>query len=500
MNAVKWSYSANWGERAFGALFSIILASLLGPKDFGIVSLGVIYVMFLQMFLDQGFVAALIQRKDLDQKHLDAVFWMDVALSLVLVGVSVAWSRWWASVNHTPELAAVISVLSLCIPIEGLAVVQKTLLSREMDFKSLSIRSNVAVLASGIIGVGLAYAGLRVWALVAQMIIRDLIALVLLWRLSHWRPRLGFSWRHLRELMGFSVSNFIAQLGIFIDAQASSIVLSLSLGPVAVGLYRLAERLTGSVLGIATSSIQAVSLPEFSRFQRQPEQLRRSALMCIRLSAMVTMPALAGLAAVSTPLLSLLGPQWLPATGVLKILCVLCIAVIFHFFTVPMLQALSRTREIVILEWARTIFGVLILIGVGYLVRGAAMERQIVGVALARFVVGALVVTPVFLYILMRLCRISVRDFIAAIAPSALASAAVVAVVAVIQHTDSVWHVRPMILLAWEVVAGGVAGAAVVLALAPELRSVASRNCQKLFRGAVAPTDLKIVDRTQGEV
>src|ERR1700722_5052837 len=148
LNALKWSYTASWGEKGFSALFTVFLAGLLGPRDFGTVSIAVIYIGFLQMFLDQGFMAALIQKKNLEPAHLDAVFWMDQALSVFLVGVSILLSGWWAAKNHAPEIAVIISVLSLSIPMQGLAVVQGAILSREMDFRGLSIRSNVAVLAS----------------------------------------------------------------------------------------------------------------------------------------------------------------------------------------------------------------------------------------------------------------------------------------------------------------------------------------------------------------
>src|SRR6202011_973642 len=100
----------------------VVLAGLVDPQNFGVVSIALVYIAFMQMFLDQGFVAALIQRKDLDPEHLDAVFWMDMALSLFLIGLTIPFSRWWAAVNHAPQSANVIIALSLCIPIEGLAV------------------------------------------------------------------------------------------------------------------------------------------------------------------------------------------------------------------------------------------------------------------------------------------------------------------------------------------------------------------------------------------
>jgi O-antigen/teichoic acid export membrane protein len=473
LNAVKWSYAASLGERAFGAIFAVILAALLGPRDFGIISIAVIYISFLQMFLDQGFVAALIQKKKLEPQHLNSVFWMDLALSFFLVALSILLSRWWAAINHAPQVATIISVLSLCIPIEGMAIVQKTILSREMDFKSLSIRSNASVLVSGVIGIGMAFGGLGVWALVGQQIVRDLSALILLWRLSPWRPRFEFSWPHLKDLMGFSISNFIAQLGIFADLYTGSILLGILFGPVAVGLYRLADRLMNSVLAIATSSIQAVSLPEFSRFQDDPDNLKKSALSCIGLSSSVTLPALSGLAAVSGPLMATIGPKWVAASDVLKVLCILGMVLIFGFFTGPLLQAMARPHRLALLEWARTVVGMLCLVVAGRLVRNGSVTSQIMSIALARFVAGALLATPVFMYILMRLCRISIRDLAAAVAPSAFASVALVTMITMFQHLGYLSHGKPSILLVTEIAIGGTVGLIVLLSLDAHLRATA---------------------------
>jgi teichuronic acid exporter len=481
LHAVKWAYIGNWGERSFSALFTFVLAALLGPRDFGIVSIAVIYVAFLQMFLDQGLVAALIQKKNLDPEHSDAVFWMDMALSLFLVALSILLSRWWGRVNHAPELAPIISALSLCIPIEAFAIVQKSLLSKEMNFRAISIRSNVSVLVSGIIGIALAFAGFGVWALVAQQILRDFTALVLLWKLSPWRPRFRFSWKHLKELMHFSVSNFIGQFAIFADAQAGSILLGVFFGPVAVGLYRIADRLVNSVVSMATSSIQSVSLPEFSRHQDNPSELRKSALSCVRLSSAMTIPALAGLAAVSGPLMATLGSKWLPASDVLKVLSVLGMSAVFAYFTGPLLQALSRPHHLAVLEWARVAVGVVFLAVAGYLVRGGTLTQQIIGLSLARFVPGFFLVMPAFLYILMRLAGISFRDLVASVAPSAVASGGLVVAIILFQLYGWPADAKPATVLVAELLLGGIVGLTLLVLLDKQLRSAILKLHQRML-------------------
>lgn len=462
----------NIGDRAISALITVVLAGILGPREFGLVSIALIYINFMQMFLDQGLAVALIQKKDLKQEHCDAVFWMNLGVSLLFVGMTVLISGWSAKINHAPDLARLLSVLSLCIPIEGLSLVQAALVRRDMDFKSLTIRSNVSMFIGGATGLAMAFAGFGVWALVGQQLVRDFSALLLLWKLGHWRPRVEFSWAHLKDLMGFSLHNFVAGLGTFADQQTGAILLGVLFGPLAVGLYRLAERLMGSVMSMATTSIQGVSLPEFARLQDQPEELRKSALSCIRLSSMVTMPALAGMVAVSGQLTATLGPKWMPATNVLKILCLQGMILALSYFTGPLMTALGRPKQVAKLVWASTVIGVLFLLGSGALLRNAAVNWQVTGIALARSIPNVFFVTPVFLYLLMHFAGVSFRDLIGSVINSALSSASIVAAIFLFRMTGITASARPLILLLLETIIGGVIGMAVLLMLDREIRGV----------------------------
>jgi O-antigen/teichoic acid export membrane protein len=487
LDSLKWAYTANWGERAFSALFMFILAALLGPRDFGILSIAVTYIAFLQIFLDQGLAAALIQRKDLESAHLDAVFWMDLILSVGLVAVSLLLSGWWAQKNHAPEAAAPISVISISIVFEALSVVQTAVLRRQMDFKSLSIRANTAVIISGVVGISMALAGFRVWALVAQQLTRDFASVILLWRLSPWRPSFRFSRRHLRDLIGFSFPNFTAQLANFGEAQAGPIILGLFFGPLPLGLYRLANRFVNSVVVMATSSIQAVSLPEFSRLQDQPIELRQSVLSCVRLSSAMTIPALTALASVSGPLMTVLGPQWLPAAPLLKILCIAGMCLIFAYFTGPLMQALARTRQLAVIEWIRTIAGIVLLILVGVAVRYKDLDTQITWIALSTLTISAVLIAPLFLYILMRLAKISVKDLLRVQIPTAVAALLVLASVRTCHFILGLWRAGPIAELIVECMVALLFAVASLVALDPYMRSVATQMLFIAPRQSSAP-------------
>jgi O-antigen/teichoic acid export membrane protein len=234
-----------------------------------------------------------------------------------------------------------------------------------------------------------------------------------------------------------------------------------------------------SVVTMSMSSIQSVSLPEFSRWQDNPVELRKSVLSCIRLTSAATVPSLVGLAAVSTPLMATIGSKWIPASDALKVLCVLGVIIVFAFFTSPLLQALGKTRQMAALEWARTLSGIAALIAAGFLVRNSSVNLQVLGIAFARFVSGVVLVAPVFMFILMRLSGISLRELAITIAPSAVAAGFIIGSVGLISSFGWISATRPMIRLIIEASVGGMVGLAGLLAFDSSLRI--------LVKGMLAP-------------
>ena len=485
LTALKWAYTANWGEKAFSALFMFILAALLGPREFGIVSLALIYISFIQMIQIQGFQSALVQRKNLAPEHMDTMFWTNAFMAGAFCALSFAFGSLWAHFNHLPALSLYVTALSACIPLQGLTVVHTALLQRRMDFRSLSLRTNFSVLFGGLVGLLLAWAGWGVWALILQQIARDFAALILLWHFVDWRPRLKFSLTHLRDLIHFSMSNFTAQLAVFIDTQGAAILMGTFFGPVSVGLYRVAERIVTAVTAVATSSIQAVSLPEFSRNQTNPGALKASVLTCVRISAILTLPAMAGLITISHPLMGIVGPQWYPATNALRLLSLLAMFFMFSMFTGPLLQALGRPGYLAILEWSRTFLSFLVLLLAGWWVQHAALGSQVTGIALARCSTGVLLVTPLYLYLLLRFGRVSMRETVAAVYPSILSALAICASFVAFHFSGLANFPSAILVLSGQILFEGAAAIAVFLAFDRSTRHAVFGMIRQWAKGPV---------------
>lgn len=459
-SSLRWAFVMNWGQRGIATAATFVLAAILGPFDFGVVAIALIYIQFVQLFLEAGIATAVVQRDRLEPEHVDSAFWMNIALCVVLAVVSVALSGWWAEVNGTPELEDVIDALSALIVISGLAIVQFSLLQREMAFKKLALQANLAAVTGAVVGIALAIAGAGVWSLVVQNLVMETVALVLLWRLSTWRPGFRFSRRHARELLGFSTSVFAANLGGFVNRKADALLLGVFFGPVAVGLYRLADRFVEIVLELTVRPIGAVSLPLFSRLQNDREGLRDAVGSCLRTTVLATVPPLFVLAACSDQLMRFVGEQWEDAGAPLKLLAVVGMAKAFVFFTGPLLFAVSRATFRAVMLWLFAGASVLVAVLAGVLLENASLADQVLGMSASRAALFVLVFVPVNWVIVSRLTGLRLSDVLRSLPGPFASGLAALGVVWLLETAGLVDGLRPFTALL--VVGVASVGAAVV--------------------------------------
>jgi len=422
-NALFWSFATTGGRQGINALLAFTLAAMLGPEAFGTVAMASIFVHFIQLFLEQGLGPAIVQREQLEDAHKNSAFWMVVGMSVVLVSLGIGLSRWWAGVNDLPELAQVISILSLLIPLEALTVVQQALLRRGMEFKKLALRANVSVLCGGAVGLVLAFRDFGVWALVAQHITTSATGVLLLWAVSDWRPSFRFSRSAASDLIGFSSGAFLGRIAIFVNNRSDALLMGIFFGPVAVGLYRLADRLMGLLVDLSSRSIQAVALPEFSRLQSDPAALAASALRCLRTSATIAIVPLAVMAASSHELMQLVGDKWADAALPLSLLCGVGVVRSVTLITGPTMRALGRPYAHALFMWAHALPSAAAFWAVASWLQTSAVPEQAAGIALSRLLLFAVIFLPINVLIVLRMLSFSFGDLISAVAPAIAAGA-----------------------------------------------------------------------------
>lgn len=150
---IFWSIIQKWGRAAISIVTFVVLSRLLAPEAFGLVALATVFTVFIELFLDQGFGAAIVQRAEIDPEHLDTAFWINILTGLILTGSLIAASEYVATLFDQPRLASVLRWLSLSFIFSALSSTQVSILQRKLAFKNLAARSLAASTVGGVVGI-----------------------------------------------------------------------------------------------------------------------------------------------------------------------------------------------------------------------------------------------------------------------------------------------------------------------------------------------------------
>lgn len=404
LKGVVWTAIQNWGRQIIAFAIFFLLARLLEPKAFGLVALASLFLNFMQVFTDQGFGQAIIQRKEVDKEHLDTAFWTNIALSLLLIVVSIAGAEPISALFKEPALTPIIRWLSLSFLLSGLNGVQSALLSREFKFKVLAVRSLVAVLVGGVVGLVMALRGYGVWSLVGQQLANGIAGVIVLWGTSKWRPGWGFSRHHFRELFSFGINIVGIKFLNFFNRRSDDFLIGYFLGPVALGYYTVAYRVLQIITQLMTSTIDQVALPTFSKMQKEPERLRQAFYKVTQVASFIAFPAFITMAALAPELVQVFfGDKWAPSIPVMQVLAFIGILHSIYFFNSTVIMAMGKPNWQLRINCMNAVSNVL-----GFLI---AVRWGIVAVA-AAYVLRGYLLSPVPLWVIHKLIHINLKTYL----------------------------------------------------------------------------------------
>jgi O-antigen/teichoic acid export membrane protein len=334
VKGVAWSAVESWGSQAISFAVFALLSRLLKPELFGLVAMARVFLAFVQMFLDQGFSHAIIQRKQLTPEHLNTAFWTNISFGtlLTLGGMAVA-----GTVDNFfqqgGQLAPVIRWLSLSFIISALSGVPDALLRRNFKFKALAIRSSVATVVGGCVGVAMAFRGLGVWSLVGQQLAGALGQLIVLWSMSEWRPGWQVSRAHFQELFKFGINIVGINCLNFINRRSDDLLIGYFLGTTALGYYTIAYQIYLIMTQLLTSVMSKVAIPIFSSLQQSLDKLRTAFYSFTELTSFVAFPVFIAVIVLAPELITFLfGQKWLPSVPVMQILSLIGIQHALAYF------------------------------------------------------------------------------------------------------------------------------------------------------------------------
>ncbi|GAC1587877.1 MAG: lipopolysaccharide biosynthesis protein [Acidimicrobiales bacterium] len=324
-DGIRWGLVDQGVQVAVRFATTVVLARLVLPEEFGLFGLVMIVTGLAQVLSGLGLGPALIQRRDITERHVVTAFTVSSGFGLMLTAV-VAAAGWPASVYfHQPRLLLLIVAMSCTFVLRGLELIPNDLLLRKMRFRSYYLSSTIATVASSGLAIGAAVHGAGVWAFVIMAIAESFAATFIGWAFAIkdrvWSPRLGYNREAMRELSRFSAFLTADRLVGFGTGNADNIVVGRVLGASALGYYSLAYRVVLLPLQRFGEVVASSTYPALSAVQDDVERLRTGYADATQLISAVCFPLTIGFAVtapISVPLV--LGHRWVPAVATVQIL------------------------------------------------------------------------------------------------------------------------------------------------------------------------------------
>lgn len=443
---VVWSMVQKWGRAGVTTVTFIILSRLLDPEAFGLVALATAFTVFMELFLDQGFGAAIVQRAELEPEHLDTAFWINILTGILMTLALIAASGLIAATFREPDLAPVLRWLSLSFLLSSLFSTQVSILQRKLAFKSLAARSLIATVIAGIVGIGMAVAGFGVWSLVGQDLASGVVGIIVLWQASDWRPGFKVSLRHYKELFSFGVSIVGNHALTILIRRADDLLIGYFLGPTLLGFYTIGYQLLLVIIRLVTEVTNSVAFPTFSRLQHQPERMQRAFYKVTRYTSLFAFPVFLGLATLAPEVVpTVFGAKWAPSIPVMQVLSMIGILQSVLFFNGSVIKASGKP------SWQ---LGIMVINAVcsviGFLL---AVRWGIVAVA-ASFVIVGYLLAPISYIAVRKLIQIDFRTYLWQFMPSLFASLAMVAAIEGLKYVLKGQSLNPYLELSIYLLAG----------------------------------------------
>jgi O-antigen/teichoic acid export membrane protein len=312
---------------AQGVNFSIrlvslmVLARLLGPKDYGLVGMVTAFTGVLSMFRDFGLSSAAIQRTTVTEEQSSTLFWINLLVGTLLGLLALAMAPAFAAFYHEPRLIAVTAVLAAGFLFNAAGIQHSVLLQRQMRFTALSVISTVGLLVGTVIAIGGAKAGYGYWALVAMMVTAPLTSTIGFWLATGWVPGMPHRRAGIRSMMRFGGILTLNGLVAYVAYNFEKVLLGRFWGADAIGIYGRAYQLVTIPTDNLNSAVGEVAFSALSRVKDDASRLRNYFIKGYSLVLALTLPiTVVGTLFANDVILVVLGPKWTEAVPIFRLL------------------------------------------------------------------------------------------------------------------------------------------------------------------------------------
>ncbi len=368
ITGLKWSFTDNAVNQIIQFGIGLVLARILGPKEFGIIGMSMVFIAISETFVNSGLGSALIRKQDCSEADYNTMFYTNIGLGLAAFGLVFLAAGSISRLFSNPDLLLLVRIMALNLVISSFGMVETAILTRNIDFKRQTKITFIASLSSGIIGIVLALTGFGYWSLAIRTLCQNLFRVLLLRFTSSWKPKLMYSVESFRELFGFGVKLLGAGVIDTVYKNVYKFVIGKYFSAAELGYYSQATlfvELPSRNIEVAT---QRVTYPVLASMVGGEAKLKAVYKKMIRLSFYITGIVMLLLIINAREIVLLfLGGKWAPAIPYIKILGISGVIYPLLTLNLNMLNAQGRSDLFLRLEIYKKILIIpVIILGVRY--------------------------------------------------------------------------------------------------------------------------------------
>ena len=359
--ATKWSAITEITAKLLTPVISIVLARLLTPEAFGVVTTLTMIITFAEIFTDAGFQKYLIQHQFTDDKDRDestnVAFWSNLIMSLLIWGCIALFADPLVSLVGNPGLGHVLIIACISIPLAAFSSIQMAIYKRNLDFKTLFKVRVVGILVPLFVTIPLAFWLKSYWALVLGTISVNIANAVLLTWYSEWKPRLFYSWQKLKEMLSFTIWSFVEAISIWLTVYVDVFIVGTILSQYYLGLYKTSSTIVGQLMGLITMVTTPILFSALSRLQDNDYEFQQLFFKFQKIVSILILPLSVGIFLFSELITRIiLGEQWLEASGFVGLWALTSgITIVLSHYSSELYRAKGKPKLSVLVQWLHII-------------------------------------------------------------------------------------------------------------------------------------------------
>ncbi|MBE1556489.1 lipopolysaccharide biosynthesis protein [Sporosarcina limicola] len=368
MTGLFWSLADLMANHGIQFIIQIILARLLLPEHFGIIGMIIILIAISNSIVDSGFSQALIRDQNTSQEDYSTIFYFNLFIALVIYGILFISSNVISTFFGEPQLIKIIRVLSLVLIINSLGLIQRVMLIKSIDFKTITKTGIIAAIISGSITIVFALLGFGVWSLVINILSMQFIQTTLLWFFNKWLPKKTFNRQSFKKFFRFGYKLLLSGLIDTFYNNLFFVIIGKSYSVTQLGFYSNASKLRDNASLAILISVQRVTYPVLSSIREDQKWLKSGFRKIMKTTAFITFPITTGLIAVANPLFTLLlGEKWIPSVIYFQLLCVAGMLYPINAINLDILKVKGRSDLFLLIEIiSKTILTILIVLSLWF--------------------------------------------------------------------------------------------------------------------------------------